>query len=333
MRKIPFYPLLILLLVGMGGYLGCDPNTTSKVVDLLETEVPLGQETSTPTSAANTTSIPARTSSTIIVGSFNLQRLGPSKLSDAWVMDKLATIIRQFDVIALQEITSVDQRTLPILVNLINSQGVNYSYTISPRIGREGTGYYEQYAFVFDASRMVGGQDYSYVVNDDRDMLHREPFVGRFRSLYPNQPFAFTLINVHTDPDEIKTEIPVLADVYRIVRQYEYPEDDVILLGDLNVGPNKMEAIRQIPGIVPLVTVPTNTRQSKSLDNIIIDQTTSVEFTGRAGTVDMAQMFGIQLSDTERISDHLPVWAEFTAGERVQDATATAAGAAPAVLR
>ena len=26
MRSIPFYPLMVVLLIGLGGYLGCDPN-------------------------------------------------------------------------------------------------------------------------------------------------------------------------------------------------------------------------------------------------------------------------------------------------------------------
>ena len=328
MRSIPFYPLLVLVLVGLGAYAGCDPKSASQFSELLQDSVP----TASPT--ANTASVPQRTTSTILLGSFNMERLGPSKLSDPWVMEKFAAIISRFDVIALQEITSKDQRTLPILVDLVNRSGVNYSYTISRRIGREGNSYQEQYAFVYDASRIAGGADYCYVVNDEDDILHREPFVGRFRSLYPNQPFSFSLINMHTDPDEVNGEIDVLATVFKNVRQFEYPEDDVILLGDLNVGPNKMEPLLQIPGMVPLINgLPTNTRRNKTLDNILVDRTTTLEFTGRAGTIDLEQMFSIELTDAERISDHLPIWAEFTAGERTQQATATAAGSQPTVIR
>lgn len=328
MRSIPFYPLMVLILIGLGTYLGCDPSSLPPLADGFQ-EVsgdgaPLSYEAS----------IPQRTASTLLIGSFNLKRFGPSKLGDSWVMDRLAAIISRFDVIALQEITSLDQRTLPILVDLINSHGVQYSYAISPRIGREGTGYYEQYAFVFDTSRVAGGAEYCYVVADDEDMLHREPFVGRFRSLYPNQPFSFSLINVHTDPDEVSTEIGVLANLYKNVRQFEYPEDDVILLGDLNVDPSKLGPFRQIPGLVHLIEgVPTNTRKNRTIDNFIVDRTTTLEFTGRVGTIDLEKMFQVELRDAERLSDHLPIWAEFTAGEASRSATATAAGQGPTVVR
>ena len=137
MRSIPFYPLMVVLLVGLGGYLGCDPNNIEIPNGLaptanIEKETASGSFLNAPANAGvNASIIPARTTSTIIVGSFNMQRLGPSKLADPWVMERFAEIIRQYDVIALQEITSKDQRTLPILVQEINRNGGRYSYTIA----------------------------------------------------------------------------------------------------------------------------------------------------------------------------------------------------------
>ncbi|MEZ6134091.1 MAG: endonuclease/exonuclease/phosphatase family protein [Pirellulaceae bacterium] len=319
MRSIPFYPLMIVLLIGLGGYLGCDPNSIAPNPEIIGdgdggAQVPPG----------NFASIPQRTGTTVLIGSFNIQRLGPSKLADGFVMEKFAQIIRLFDVIALQEITSKDQRTLDALVTEVNRLGGQYSYTISPRIGR--TGYLEQYAFVFDATRIAGGPEFCYVVQDDADVLHREPFVGRFRTLFPTGPFQFSLINIHTDPDEIAYELDVLATVFKNVREYEYPEDDVLLLGDLNADPNKFQQLGKIPGIMPLIDgLPTNTRKNKTLDNILIDRQMTGEFTGRAGVIDMESVFQLQLNDVERISDHLPVWAEFTATEAGGGITATAA--------
>ncbi len=320
MRSIPFYPLMVLLLVGLGGYLGCDPNvdpnhmSASGIPGGLPTSAPNASRLPGPANTANLSTIPTRTANTLLIGSFNMQRLGPSKLADGWTMERFAEIIRQYDVIALQEITSTDQRTLPILVEQVNQRGGTYAYTISNRIGRATSGYYEQYAFVFDRSRVVTQPEMCYVVRDDGDYLHREPFVGRFQTITNlGQPFRFTLINIHTDPDEIKTELNVLADVYKSVREYEYPEDDIILLGDLNAPPNGLQNLGQIPDLVPLITnVPTNTRQTKTIDNILADRQTTREFTGRAGTFSLEKAFRIQMKDAEKISDHLPIWAEFT---------------------
>ena len=247
-----------------------------------------------------------------------MEHLGPSKLGDPWVMERFAEIIRQFDVIAIQEISSKDQRALPVLVQEINRNGGQYSYTISPRIGRQSTGYFEQYGYVFDSTRIRSSAEVSYVVADEADVLHREPFCGRFQTATQGaQPFSFTLINIHTDPDEISHELDVLADVYRSVRQYEYPEDDVMLLGDLNAPPKGLKSLGQIPDLVPIIqNVFTNTVQSKTLDNILVDRVQTREFTGRAGIISLEKMFGLQTADAGRISDHVPIWAEFTINEQ-----------------
>lgn len=327
MRSLPFYPLLILLLVLAGGYLGCDPSQVQTQLARLQTET-------ASSSTHYAASIPDRTENTILVGSFNVQRLGPTKLSRSTVMEQLAAVIRQFDVVAIQEITSVDQRTLPKLVDLVNSDGSQYDFTISPRIGREAIGYYEQYAFVFDTNRIQSGKGFSYVVQDDDDLLHREPFVGRFRSRAAERPFQFTLINVHTDPDDIDVELDVLAAVYRSVRQYEYPEDDIILLGDLNAAPGDLQDLEAIPGVEPLIAgIPTTIRKNKTLDNILVDREQTAEFTGRAGTIDLEKMFRIDFEKVKMISDHLPIWAEFTIQEADRSAAGNSASESPGTLR
>ena len=308
MGKLPFYPMMVIVLIGLGGYLGCDPNSI---------QIPTEQNPQATASSNQyfSASIPERTNATILIGSFNLQRLGPTKLKDDWVMERLAAVIRRFDVIALQEITSKDQATLPALLAKVNAQGGgSYSYTISRRIGRR---YFEQYAFVFDTARIQGGNEFSYVVEDQADYLHREPFVGRFQTTAGPQPFRFTLINMHTDPDEIRTELDVLASVYEEVRRFEHPEDDVMLLGDLNAAPEKFQRLGQIPSFVPLIYgIPTNTRKNRTIDNILVDKQTTREFTGRAGTIDLEAMFGVPREEAERLSDHLPVWAEFSINEQ-----------------
>jgi deoxyribonuclease-1-like protein len=325
-RSIPLYPIVVLLLIGVGGYLGCDP-------DLISGLAPGGNGTTASGNPRYSEFIPDRTPSRILIGSFNLQRLGPSKLRDDWVLQRYADIIRRFDVIAIQEITSQDQSTLPQLVAIVNQQGSNYWYTISPPIGRPALGYFEQYAFIFDTDRVMSGPDYCYVVQDQSDLMHREPFVGRFQTVVSGQPpFRFTLVNVHTDPDEIRTELDVLADVYRNVRQYEYPEDDVILLGDLNQAPGRLQQLEAIPGLVSLIRdLPTNTRKSKTLDNILVDRASTQEFTGRAGTLDMENLFGISSEQALKVSDHLPIWAEFTIFEYT--GAVPVAGASSPILR
>jgi endonuclease/exonuclease/phosphatase family metal-dependent hydrolase len=106
-----------------------------------------------------------------------------------------------------------------------------------------------------------------------------------------------------------------------------------MLLGDLNASPAQFQKLGTIPGLVPLIQgIPTNSRQNKTLDNILTDLQMSREYTGRSGAIDVERMFRLQLADAERISDHLPIWAEFTISEQV-GGFSSMAGATPTVVR
>ena len=267
---------------------------------------------------------------TITIASYNIQVFGTTKVGDRWVLERLAATVRAFDVVAIQEIRANDQTLIEQFIQAINSDGSQYSYVIGPRVGR--TSSKEQYAFVYNTKRIVCLKEQAYTVSDPANLLHRPSLVAHFQVLAGGQaqPFSFTLINIHTDPDEIDTELNVLADVYKNVRQYEYPEDDIILLGDLNCGPKEFKALGQIPGIFPLIqNVATNTRQTKLYDNIVVDGYSSQEFTGRSGVWNLQQYYKITLDDALRLSDHFPVWAEFSAYEAVPQTPAMATQPAP----
>lgn len=328
MRRVPFYPLLITILVSLGSYLGCNPGDLPRqleqqVIDTVNDGLqqrlpglPVSTTRNPPLVQTQIIAMPQRTASTLILGSFNIQRLGPSKMGDQQRMQYYADIIRRFDVIALQEITSNDENTLPMLLQYVNANGARYGYTISPQIGRTQK-YLEQYAFVFDTTRVASRQDACFVMRDEADLFHREPFVGRFATVANIQnPFTFSLVNVHTDPDEVPAELNSLAKVYAILTDYfaggDYPEDDVIVLGDLNADPSRFQLLGQLPGVVPtIVGIPTNYTRTKTNDNILINRQTTREFTGRSGAFDLQTNYRLSESDALRLSDHQPVWAEF----------------------
>lgn len=259
---------------------------------------------------------PARSTGSVRVATFNIQVFGKSKASKPQVMDVLARIVRNFDLVAIQEIRAADEDLLPNFVELINSAGVHYDYVIGPRLGR--TVSKEQYAFVFDLATIEVDRSQLYTVADPDDLLHREPLVGwfRVRGPPPDQAFTFSLVNIHTDPDETKQELNVLDDVYRVVRDDGRREDDVIILGDLNVDDRNLGQLGQISGITWVVSgTPTNTRGTSQYDNIVFQRQATSEFTGRAGIFDYMRQYNLSMEEALEVSDHLPVWAEFSAYE------------------
>ena len=257
------------------------------------------------------------TGPTIRIAAFNIQVFGNTKANKPYVMETLAQIIRQFDVVAIQEIRSKNQYLIPNFVQLINRTGKRYDHVIGPRLGY--TVSKEQYAFVFNTERIEIDPQSVFTIGDPDNMLHREPLVATFRTrgVDPAEAFTFTLVNIHTDPDEVSTEIDAIAEVYRAVRRSSRGEDDIILLGDFNTDDKHLGRLGQLPGIYSLISgIATNTRQTKQYDNIIIHQPSTTEYSGRSGVYDVMRIHNRSLKEALQVSDHFPVWGEFSIYER-----------------
>ncbi len=248
----------------------------------------------------------------LLIASFNIQVFGKSKLAKPNAMAVIVQTIRQFDLVAIQEVRAKEDDVLPQLIAALNENGRRYNFLIGPRLGR--TVSTEQYAFVYDTNRVEYDPSSVGTVPDPSDLLHREPFVARFRTRTnaPERAFTFWMVNIHTDPDEVATEVSALADVFQMMRAARPEEDDVILLGDLNASESQLGRLGQIPGISWVVRgAMTNTRQSKAYDNILFDGPATREYTGQWGVFNFATQFGLSIEQALEVSDHFPVWAEF----------------------
>ena len=259
-------------------------------------------------------STPANVSQdTIRIASFNIQVFGRSKLEKPTVMETITRIVQQFDVVAIQEIRSREDDILPRFVDMLNAGGRHYDFVIGPRLGR--TVSKEQYAFVFDQETIEVDRNQLYTIHDPEDALHREPFVGWFRARAApsHQAFTFSLINIHTDPDDVKTEVDALDDVFAAVRSDGRQEDDAILLGDLNADDKHLGQLGRMANLHPAISgTATTVTGKKQYDNLIFDRLATTEFTGRAGVLDFLRQYNLSGDAAKEISDHLPVWAEFS---------------------
>jgi len=253
---------------------------------------------------------------TIRIASFNIQVFGTSKLGKPHVMEILANVVRRFDVVAIQEVRALDQTVVPRFVELVNAEGARYDCVIGPRLGR--TSSKEQYAFLFDTSRIELDHGCIYTTEDRGDLLHREPLAARFRvrGVPPERAFTFTLVNIHTDPDETDTELDALADVFVAVQHDARGEDDVILLGDLNVDEYHLGRLGQLANVAPAISgTTTNTRRNRLYDNIVFQRRMTTEYAGHWGVLDLIDEFQLTEQAALEVSDHFPVWAEFSVYE------------------
>ena len=140
---------------------------------------------------------PVNVGETIHVCSFNIQVFGEKKLENRDVVNVLAQVARNFDIVAIQEIRSVRDDILPRFLQEINATGRRFDFIIGPRMGR--TVSKEQYAFIFDTARIEVDRRSAYAVGDPTSRMQRAPFVAHFRVRGPDprQAFTFKLVNVN----------------------------------------------------------------------------------------------------------------------------------------
>lgn len=299
---------------------GCDPRITSMVKRLQDRQPsrPVARQGGDTGRRAGTVE---PNPDQVRIGTFNLGVFGPSKSKDGQAISALARIVREFDIMAVQEIRSIHSPVLEVLLAEINRSAQSagstsvYDYVMGPPIGR--TNSKEQYAFIFDANRVSIDPSNVYTLLDPQDLLHRDPFVARFvtRPLNNLSPFTFTLVNIHTDPDDADKEINLLDDVLQVVARDGSGEDDVILLGDFNLPPTRFDQLGRVQGIHWAVDdTPTNTRHNKVYDNICYLGYATVEYQ-QGGVLDFQKAYNLTQQQALEISDHLPVWADFSAHE------------------
>ncbi len=247
------------------------------------------------------------------LAAFNIQTFGPKKMGDELILSRLSEICQQFDLVAIQEIRGPDTQSLTRLVQRMNeNSNGKFAFVSSPPQGRGS--YQEQSAFVFNQQKIRLDDAFSYTVQDPDELLVRPPFVGWFRAVEPrpDQAFTFTLVNVHIDPQHPAKELVYLPDLFRAIRKDGRGEDDIIIAGDFNAGDRGLKHIGSLGLTWAISNQPTNTRFTAQYDNLVFDSRATTEYLGQSGVLNFVKHFNITLEDALAISDHQPVWAEFS---------------------
>ena len=254
---------------------------------------------------------------TIRIATFQLGRLDEAKLANSRVSDVLVHLLPRFDLIALQGVRGKNQGVLVRLVEQMGAaSGRTYDFATCPTQQRDALEHYS--AFVFDRGRIDVDRTTVHFVEDRLGRIRIKPLMGSFRVRGPDtaEAFTFTLINVETDLDHAAAELDLLAEVFRAVRDDGRGEDDIILLGDLESDDQHLGQLGKLLGVTALLSgVPTTTRGAQLLDNILLDRRATCEFTGRVEVVDMMREFELTMPGAQEVSEHLPVWAEFSVYE------------------
>jgi endonuclease/exonuclease/phosphatase family metal-dependent hydrolase len=263
---------------------------------------------------ARSGSNPSSGAEKILIASFNLQAFGPTKAAKPAVLNLLALIVRHFDIIAVQEIRDASGTAIVGLKNAVNSVGANYEYEIGPRLGR--TSSKEQYAFFYNTATIEASAGAYTYDEGGVDTYEREPFIAHFKARNGN--FDFTLIDIHTKPDDATAEISFLPNVMSEARTHT-AEADVICLGDFNADGSYYDE-RSYSGTFPASTYDwlidnsvdtTVASSSNTYDRVVTFKASEEDFAGTAGVFRYDEVFDLGTATPSDISDHYPVQAEF----------------------
>ena len=250
------------------------------------------------------------------IASFNVQVFGVTKSHKENVMNVLTRIAREFDIVLIQEVRDSTGATIPYFVQKINEiPGPKYSSIISKRLGRSTS--QESYAYVYNTETVQFIQGSDYVYNDTSDAFEREPYIASFKI----GNFDFTLVGIHTKPDDAYNEIGNLTLVVASIQQKNPSEKDIITLGDFNAdgtyfkendnsNPFKASAYNW------MITnnMDTMVKTDYTYDRIVILNTTlNHEYeTGTAQVFYYDQVYSLNNATlVAEISDHYPVFAKY----------------------
>ncbi len=253
---------------------------------------------------------------TLRIATFNCGPLDQNKSGKLQVLNRLAQVIRRFDIVALQDIQARNQAAVVQLVQQVNAEARHYHYAVAANVDQDAIHQFS--AFLFDRATVQIDRSTVCNVDDPARRFRHPPLIASFCARGPDakQAFTFTLVNVHTDPDQVETELELLDDVWRAVRDDGRNEDDVVLLGDLGTDEEHLGQLGRVPNLTCAVfKMPTTTRGTESSDNILFDFQATKEFTGRAGVLDLMRELSLSMQETLELSGHLPVWAEFSVYE------------------
>jgi endonuclease/exonuclease/phosphatase family metal-dependent hydrolase len=259
---------------------------------------------------------PASTDPIKIV-SFNLRRFDDTKAGNRNVAGFLAALLRDADIAALQEGLAVSEAAVREFAGMI---GGNRGFVLGPPEGRNAF-YRENYIFVYNKDRVT--LEASAVYPDEAKNFERPPMAAYFKAA----GFDFIILNNHIKPDETQVqttkEIALLPEAARYFTRL-WHENDVLIVGDLNADGayyNEINLAEVFPESAWTIitgndcdtTVSAN--NTYTYDRFIISKNAREDWLGTWGVVRFdtwPDCRKITSNPGTDISDHYPIWAEFS---------------------
>ncbi len=249
----------------------------------------------------------------IRIAAWSLDEFGPTKLASSDSRRTACRVIRQFDVIAIQQIAAIESDLVTRLVDAVNEGDPRYDFVLSKPTGPPDRP--EHLAFIFDTTRVEVDRTQTYSLTDPTNSINYDPLVAWFRTAEPSRDAAwtFSLVNVRVDLANAAAEVALLPSMVSAVRRDGRGEDDVIMLGLFQADDAYLRSVLAGGTHESIVrTGMTDIYNQYQTSNLLVDSSNSTEYVGRAGAFDFLRVFNLSLAEAEAASKSLPVFAEFS---------------------
>lgn len=242
--------------------------------------------------------------------SWNLENFGKSKSNTEITF--IANTIKNHDIIAIQEVVAGDggAQTVAKLADELNRKGAKWDYTISDPTSSSAYKT-ERYAFIWKTSKVkkIGK---AWLENKFHLEIDREPYFCTFQ--YGNK--QFTVVNFHAITKKMQPETEIK---YFKFLPEAYPSLNLIFVGDFNCPQSHtvFNPLKKMGYRPTLTNQKTSLKQScendiclaSEFDNMFYDSSkiTAID----SGVIYFYKNFNT-LKEARMISDHIPIWFEFS---------------------
>ena len=248
------------------------------------------------------------------IAAWNLEPFNFSKVNDTTIGEKIARLLQEFDIVAVQGVRSKNRAVLEALVYLIARQGGEYDYVASSPTSRGSIS-----AFFFNAQTIIVDRESVSDVFDARGRLSTPALVANFRpnGVASESGFTFQIINIQFLGDDGDGE--TLADLLTTLRKraggFGVAEDDLIVAGDFGVSIQKIKGIEKIADAATLHQGQATDVDGGDGENLLFNSMATIEYVERFGVVDLAEYFDISNAEAQKITRGRPVWGDFSVYE------------------
>ncbi|MDL2143690.1 MULTISPECIES: endonuclease/exonuclease/phosphatase family protein [Flavobacterium] len=242
--------------------------------------------------------------------SWNIENLGKSKSESE--LNFIANTVLAYDIIAIQEVVAGygGSQAVAKLAAILNNKGSKWDYTISnPTSGNSYKT--ERYAYIWKTSK-VKLKGNAWLEKKYHSEIDREPYLGTFEI----NKKSITLVNFHAIT---KTKQPEKEIKYFKFLPEQYSNLNLVFVGDFNCPQSHsvFTPLKKLGYNSTLQNQKTTLKQqcketvclASEFDNIFYHKK-SVNYIN-SGIVSFYKNFN-SLQEARKISDHIPIWIEFS---------------------